>query len=545
MVFSGCTSLLGDFEVSAIDTSAGDGGGGGDGGGEACTTCNGQCVDLKTNTLNCGACGIACLGGQTCTEGKCVCPSDKAFCNGSCVAATRKACGPTCAECAADQICQDGCKAAPPAAFEVPPRDPTGWKDEGGKPLMIKLRGVGAGTTYECRTGPVGSFVSPTDPPWAPCDGAGGTGLDYLPKEVPATPEGSYRTEMRYRNENFVSDVARVDYYVHHRLDGVATCPRPGKDEGPRFTDQQYFDAAQTWAQSGASGGLFDISTQFPGPASGEMALRNPFLKISFKGVRSMPHMAPPNAGVPAWPALNTVADWEWRGMSLRHRYAINQNRTMVLVRRQYTRPSSTVPAPRGPDCRDLYMIGNELSRNTAPAGIVRGRKTIDCEALVLNVRGQGLCMVKGPNNTPVPLLLDKSIDHQAGVGTGTVGTNNGLQIVPTGVFNPGAYVGQFIQFGPNGKREPWRKITAWSGTAWTVDPPVTAAVPAGTKYIRSGGPFDRYVMPTAYTKLYENSHTDPLRSDTKCVSAPTCDDGVVAQAQMLGIEPWLTYLPP
>ena len=54
-----------------------DGGGddGGDnGGGNPCngTICNGQCVDLNTDSNNCGACGTLCRNAVPCAGGRCV-----------------------------------------------------------------------------------------------------------------------------------------------------------------------------------------------------------------------------------------------------------------------------------------------------------------------------------------------------------------------------------------------------------------------------------------------------------------------------------------
>ena len=48
-------------------------------------TCDGQCVDPKTNASNCGACGKQCPSGASCVAGTCECPSGEAPCNGACV----------------------------------------------------------------------------------------------------------------------------------------------------------------------------------------------------------------------------------------------------------------------------------------------------------------------------------------------------------------------------------------------------------------------------------------------------------------------------
>jgi hypothetical protein len=51
------------------------GGGGGGGGGGGCpsgqTKCKGTCVNLQTNSQNCGSCGHVCASGQVCCNGTC------------------------------------------------------------------------------------------------------------------------------------------------------------------------------------------------------------------------------------------------------------------------------------------------------------------------------------------------------------------------------------------------------------------------------------------------------------------------------------------
>lgn len=47
--------------------------------------CGNQCVDLKSDDENCGACGRECTGGTTCRESKCVCTSNLVLCNNICI----------------------------------------------------------------------------------------------------------------------------------------------------------------------------------------------------------------------------------------------------------------------------------------------------------------------------------------------------------------------------------------------------------------------------------------------------------------------------
>lgn len=535
VAFGGCTSVLGDFEVSS-ETATGDAGGGD--GGEACTICNGQCVDLKTNTLNCGACGIACLGGQVCSESKCACAPDKAFCAGTCTPADRKHCGSSCQECQADEICTGSCQIAPPPSFDVTPRDPTGWVDESGNKLSFKIHDVGPGTKYECRSGPVGSFTSPTAPPWKACDGATGTGLVHQPAEDATVPEGSYRTEMRYRNDTFLSEPVRFDYYVHHRLDRVPTCPRAGKDEGPRFKDDEYFAAAIAFAGT-PEGSTFDVNSQFPPAPATEV--RNPFIKVTFTRVLVPLHITrnPGGAGnasmIPPWPTTNNQ-NWVFEDQSLRHKYVLNPTRTLMLVRRQYQSRDTKY----GNSCANQYEIGNKLAAKTAPLGVVRGRERIDCEALVLDAHGVGMCMVKGPMG-PQPLLLDESPDagsyEYPPAMLSATGVQNSTTLTFSGnwPYQKGTYIE--IPLAP-GKPGRWYRITAATGNTVTLDQPLDRPVPAGSKFrLGNSGPQKRFLMPTGYAKLYEgNRHVLAPGSTTKCTTLG-CNQGQFRQ--------FLTYLPP
>jgi hypothetical protein len=54
-------------------------------GGPSLTACGPLCVDVQTSQLDCGKCGNACTGGQTCKAGACECPTGLTLCNGLCI----------------------------------------------------------------------------------------------------------------------------------------------------------------------------------------------------------------------------------------------------------------------------------------------------------------------------------------------------------------------------------------------------------------------------------------------------------------------------
>jgi len=59
------------------------------------TACGQVCLDVASDPLNCGGCGIPCSAEQSCQGGACVCGSGLVDCNGSCEVAGMSDCGPT------------------------------------------------------------------------------------------------------------------------------------------------------------------------------------------------------------------------------------------------------------------------------------------------------------------------------------------------------------------------------------------------------------------------------------------------------------------
>ena len=55
--------------------------------------CGLVCVNVASDPVNCGGCGIPCSLGQTCQRGACLCPTGLLDCNGGCVASATADCG--------------------------------------------------------------------------------------------------------------------------------------------------------------------------------------------------------------------------------------------------------------------------------------------------------------------------------------------------------------------------------------------------------------------------------------------------------------------
>jgi hypothetical protein len=550
----GCTSVLGDFEIVPASVQPTDEAGAPDTGGQStCTTCDGVCVDTQTSNAHCGGCNKSCVPGQTCTMGTCKCPDDaSAFCNNTCVKASRQACGPSCAVCQADEVCSPmGCAPAPAPEFEKKPLDTTGWQTPSGDPIGFQMKEVKVpGTVYECRTGPAAIF-NPTTPVWGNCDGGDGSKPIHKPTEDTNTPEGTYRTEYRFRNDTYRSPSIAHVYYVHHVLDRVPTCPRPGiADDGPKFTDDQYFQAAQ--AYSGANPALFPTVATFPQPSLNKndpLVVFNPFIKIPFTNIEKSFGML--NGGY-AWPAAG--GDYLLNERSLRHKYVLNPTRTMLLVRRQYLHPTDR-------DCTQKFWIGSKLTANNyGPADLGRKRREITCEALVLNTRGHAMCIGRNAGGTaPEAIPIDRR-PTEAGDGwpgtmwiagspatTATV-TGGSVTVTLSNNLYGGNLNGYYVQLPAAEGGYPggyWYKVTATTGGTLTLSEAYRFGNQSGVK-IRYAHPTfgitNDFVIKTGYAKLHEDNHAhatgvaNPTYPSprTKC-ETPGCNTG----------KPWLTYLPP
>ncbi len=75
--------------------------------------CNQKCVDVQTDSNNCGACGVVCPSRAECSEGQCQCDNDLTLCDGTCVdtQTDNTHCGDCQTACDICETCVDGlCK---------------------------------------------------------------------------------------------------------------------------------------------------------------------------------------------------------------------------------------------------------------------------------------------------------------------------------------------------------------------------------------------------------------------------------------------------
>jgi hypothetical protein len=233
---------------------------------------------------------------------------------------------------------------------------------------------------------------------------------------------------------------------------------------------------------------------------------------------------------------------------SLRHKFVMNPQRTMILKRRQYMHPKDR-------NCKQTIWIGG---RGTAfrygPEIANRKRREVACEAIVLNTKGIALCMGRNTAGTaPVPLAIDRlPAPGFDGLGPGNP-FNTNPATTASATFN-GTTVTLNQSVGTNwtgllvqlpATTGFWYKVTAYTQTTLTITPPFKDGTQSGMK-IRyaneTSGLVDVFVIPTGYAKLHEDSHlyaTGALAPNTpsprtKCEVAG-CNTG----------KPWLLYLPP
>src|SRR5262245_44992354 len=92
--------------ATGLGSASGQGRGGGGGGSKGCpsgqTKCKGKCVNLQSDSQNCGSCGHGCASGQVCCSGTCTplgtnancaacgnaCPAGSSCVNGQCSGAS-------------------------------------------------------------------------------------------------------------------------------------------------------------------------------------------------------------------------------------------------------------------------------------------------------------------------------------------------------------------------------------------------------------------------------------------------------------------------
>ena len=321
------------------------------------TDCSGVCVDEQTDNSNCGACGTTCTGGKSCQTGMCKCTGGQVDCGGTCftVSADRAHCGPSCQVCTATQVCNNGCVTAPAASFTSTWGDPTGWLDSAGQPIQASLAPTSIpGVVYQCRTGPAATIGTQA---FGNCDGS--TGVTAVAKPT-AGANGSFQIDYHYTQGSYTSNTASFPFYVHSSLNSVPKCTQ-------KFTDAQYFAAAQAYATANPTKFSIPATPLFTGDAN--LKLRNPFIVIPFKQVHESIPM-----GFGGWPATQPF-DFTTKDLSLRHKFVLSSDNKLLMLKRNFQ--------SSGGGCINMSEHHGHGWRSPIRS----------CDAFIVNINGQALCI--------------------------------------------------------------------------------------------------------------------------------------------------------
>jgi hypothetical protein len=232
----------------------------------------------------------------------------------------------------------------------------------------------------ECRTDKTSIIGTKT---WNTCDVSNATNLTlYAMSDAVAqlaASNGVAQFDFRFVYTNGrTSDPSTMTFYSHNSLyDGSPGTPKLRCE--PLATDEAYFSAARTYLVTGTAQATF---------AATDVQLKNPFIYAKF---------TPSYIG--AFTA--TTAPQEVKILSLRHRFALDANRQLLLVARQYSSTRGPARCSAAPiEVHDTYLGGITANRQRA-----RKYRNV-CDAIVLNKAGSGVCLkvVSG-----IPVLADNN----------------------------------------------------------------------------------------------------------------------------------------
>jgi len=232
----------------------------------------------------------------------------------------------------------------------------------------------------DCRSAKPSAIASVA---WAPCILDASNPLKVYSRSAAeaqlASNNGVTQFDFRflYTNGAF-SEVSSIAYYAHNSLwDGAATVAKQACP--PLVSDDTYFNVARQYLVS---------STAQAGFAATDVQLKNPFVMVQLTPTLifndylygHIPATAPQKISV----------------LSLRHRFALDSARQLLLVTRTYQ------SARHSPSCR-AATLGTRLYSK----GLVRVHPESvhnPCDAIVINKNGSGVCLqVQGA----VPVILD------------------------------------------------------------------------------------------------------------------------------------------
>lgn len=236
--------------------------------------------------------------------------------------------------------------------------------------VKIEARPVsGATGSLECRSGKVATDNTLTTA-FAPCDGT-----EFTPVvDLSSTGSGLYRTEIRFVHaDGTESEAVPLTYYLHEGLQGALACSLAATPEAI-FT--KALERLPQTLPGSSTTLLFDDSAEAGDDGFGQLA--NPFIRLNF----TPRHSAAFGFGEPPDKANWGPGDGLLRVLSLRRHFQFNADKSLVLMTRRYA-------ARRGLVVNTSCVV-LKVGRNLG-GGYRKGRD--DCDAIVMNREGAGVCM--------------------------------------------------------------------------------------------------------------------------------------------------------
>lgn len=254
--------------------------------------------------------------------------------------------------------------------------DPSGYAwDAADVRVEVSSRGGAAGV-LECRSGKVqstGSLIGDFE--------ACPAGAFTPASDLASFGDGAYRTQVRWRADSgVVSRPLDLDYYVHGSLSGATDCAVLDNIPADRFFARA--SERLTTTDPDGAGAELRFSTTAAPSEPGFAALANPFIHINFtpRLNRSFGFQLQGNSR--SWTATDGVLNV----LSLRRRFVMNEDETMILIGRRYI-------SRRNIDNNAVSRCGAmrvKIDLGGSPGTNFR------CDAVVLNREGAGVCLVVG-----------------------------------------------------------------------------------------------------------------------------------------------------
>lgn len=271
-----------------------------------------------------------------------------------------------------DGVIDEPAECDPDGLIEVE-SDPSGYSWDPAD-VRVEVEARGGGGVLECRSGKVqvgGTIVGE----FSACP----AGAFTPESDLASFGDGAYRTQVRWRADSgVVSRPLDLDYYVHGSLAGATDCAVLDNIPADRFFSR----AAERLPTADPGGTTLRFSTTAAPNEPGFAALENPFIHVNFTPRLNRSFGFQLRGPAPPW----TATDGEMNVLSLRRRFVMNEDQTMILMGRRYI-------SRRNIDSNVVSRCGAMRISIGSQGG---PRSNFRCDAVVLNREGAGVCLVVG-----------------------------------------------------------------------------------------------------------------------------------------------------